>query len=180
MIGRGDKRQHEALIDEMVALQPRLRRFALGLCQSMDDADDVVQCAFERALGRLAQYRPGTRLDSWMFRIVHTVFLNERARVAVRDRYASDADPDLQPANGSPGLEASATLDKVYGVLSEMPEAQRAALLLVAVEGMSYAEAAAALGVPVGTLTSRLSRARAAIAAGLETRPAGGQIGVVQ
>ncbi|MGI9331622.1 MAG: RNA polymerase sigma factor [Gammaproteobacteria bacterium] len=160
--------KHE-LRDAIVALQPRLRRFAYGLCHSLDEADDVVQSAFERALSRLDQWRPGSRLDSWMFRIVHSVFLNQRAKVAVRARYASAVEPDSQSAPSSGNeAESSAMLDRVREHLLELPEAQRAALLLVAVEGLSYTEAAGVLNVPVGTVTSRIARARAALVEKLE------------
>lgn len=157
-----------ALQDAIAALQPRLRRFAYGLCHSMDEADDVVQSAYERALSRLDQWRPGSRLDSWMFRIVHTVFLNQRARVAVRERHASTVEPDTQSAPSSGReAEASAALEQVRVHLLGLPESQRAALLLVAVEGLSYAEASVALNVPVGTITSRIARGRAALAEAL-------------
>ena len=158
------------LASAIAALQPRLRRFAYGLCGSLDEADDIVQAAFERALSRLHQWQPGTRLESWMFRIVHTVFLNQHAKAKVRSRYAADADPDAQiSAEGATAQEASLELERVRRCLAQVSPDQCAALLLVAVEGLSYAEAAQALNVPVGTLTSRVARARAALAGLLES-----------
>ena len=75
----------ENVREELVALLPRLRRFAYSLSGSLDEADDLVQAACERALTRLHQYRPGTRLDSWMFRIIQTIWIDRRRSAARRD-----------------------------------------------------------------------------------------------
>ncbi len=145
----------------MVALQPRLRRFAFGLVGSMDEADELVQMAYERAISHIAQWQPGTRLDSWMFRIVHTIRINRYHADRVRGGNATPVDPDtLQDDGAERRLESSLTLQSVRGFIAALPEDQKAALLLVAVEGLSYKEASDALGVPIGTLTSRIARAR--------------------
>ncbi len=149
---------------EMVALYPRLRRFAYGLTGSMDQADDLVQAAYERALGRLDQWLPGTRLDSWMFRIVHTLRINRLRSDRVRGAHLAVVDPDTrQGGDLTREMETGLTLDAVRRFLLTLPADQRAVLMLVCVEGHSYAEAASAMGVPIGTVTSRLGRGRRAL-----------------
>lgn len=149
----------------MVALHPRLRRFAFGLTGSADEADDLVQAAFERALTRLHQWQPGTRLDSWMYRIVHSIRINRLKAERVRGSHLERVDPDSQTgSDGRHDMEMSLTLESIRRFLQRLPEEQRSAVLLVTVEGLSYKEAAETLGVPIGTVTSRLARARMAIA----------------
>lgn len=152
-----DRNIWQALVD----LQPRIRRFAFGLCNSMDEADELVQMAYERALSRSDQFQAGTRLDSWMFRIVHSIRINRYHADRVRGSHLRPVDPDtLQGADQVKALESSMTLASVRRFMQRLPEDQRAALLLVAVEGLSYRDAAEALGVPMGTVTSRVARAR--------------------
>jgi len=156
--------QTEDLRDAMVALQPRLRRFAYGLAGSLDEADDLVQSAFERALTRLHQWKPGTRVDSWMYRILQSIWVNRYHAGRVRGEHYAPIDPDLQSAgNLSDEVEAQLTLESVRRFVAGLPEEQRSVLMLVTVEGMSYRETAQTLGIPEGTVTSRLARARAAL-----------------
>jgi len=159
------------LADQLTALQPRFRRFAYGLTGSMDEADDLVQNAYERAFNRLHQWKPGTRLDSWMFRIIQTVHLNGIDSQRVRQRYASDTDPDDVATRKQNSPEANLQFDEVRKLVAQLPEDQRVVLLLVAVEGVSYKEAAEVLRVPIGTVTSRIARARATLVSGLDERP---------
>jgi RNA polymerase sigma-70 factor (ECF subfamily) len=152
--------------EEMVALLPRLRRFARGLAGVPDQADDLVQAACERALARIDQWQPGTRLDSWMFRIVQTIWLDERRAVKVRTgegRIDAEMAEDELAFDGGRGLEAHMTYEAVRAAMATLPEDQRAVLVLVCVEGQSYKEAAAALDIPIGTVMSRLARARAGL-----------------
>lgn len=148
---------------QLVALLPRLRRFAHGLTGSVDEGDDVVQSACERALSRLHQWQPGTRLDSWMFRIVQTVWIDR-----VRKRRELALEPEqwerLPGTDGVRDAESRAELAAVRRFIGELPEEQRVVLLLVSVDGLSYREAAEALDLPVGTVMSRLSRARLSLA----------------
>ncbi|MGF1660255.1 MAG: RNA polymerase sigma factor [Rubrimonas sp.] len=155
---------------ELVVLIPRLRRFAWALTGSRDEGDDLVQAACVKALGALDQYQPGTRLDAWMFRILRTGWI-DRARF--RARRPSVSDPETLEALSDGGVGAQAamarlTLERVRARMAELPEEQREALALVAVEGLSYKDAAEVLGVPVGTVMSRLSRARARLSALME------------
>jgi RNA polymerase sigma-70 factor, ECF subfamily len=146
---------------EMVALLPRLRRFALVQTGSRELADELVQAACERALSRLDQFTPGTRLDSWMFRIVRTLWI-DRMRYAGRRPEAGTKAMELMSfdARIHEQVEARADLAIVRDTIAELPEEQRAVLALVAIDGQSYQQAAATLGVPIGTVMSRLSRAR--------------------
>jgi RNA polymerase sigma-70 factor (ECF subfamily) len=168
---------------ELVALLPRLRRFARGLAGAPDQADDLVQAACERAIARIHQWTPGTRLDSWMFRIVQTIWLDQTRAQKVRTGEGRiDADSPLVEAelavDGARDIEAQITYDAVRRCMARLPDEQRAVLLLVCVDGRSYNEAADALAIPIGTVMSRLSRARAALSRMLEGGPveASGQV----
>lgn len=154
---------------ELVALLPRLRRFGAGLTGSLDAADDLVQAACERALRAPERYVPGTRLDSWMFRIMQNLWIDQRR--SQRRRGSSTSDPEaLAALIGSDGrrvTEASLTLETVWAAMDALPEDQRMVLVAVCVEGLGYAEAATLLEVPVGTVMSRLFRARRNLGAAL-------------
>jgi RNA polymerase sigma-70 factor, ECF subfamily len=144
----------------MVALLPRLRRFAFGLTGSRDEADDLVQAACERALSRLHQWQPGTRLDSWLYRIAQTLWIDQ---LRVRKNRGDPVEPevlDRLPASGGRSAEGEHMLARVSAAMDRLPEEQRLVLVLVSVEGLSYQEAAEVLEVPVGTVMSRLARAR--------------------
>ncbi len=147
---------------DLVDLVPRLRRFAYALSGSRDVGDDLVQSACERALKNAAQFVPGTRMDSWMFRIIQNLWLDQRRRLRVR---GAQIDPDLVVLSdeglGARQAEDRATLDKVRATVDALPEDLRLVLALVALEGHSYREAADILEIPIGTVMSRLSRARA-------------------
>ena len=154
---------------QLVALLPRLRRFAYGLTGSMDDGDDLVQAACVRALSSLDQWQPGTRLDSWMFRIIQNLRIDAyRAKRGHGHKEDLDNAAEIAGEDGRRTVEAALTLDRVRGIVAELPEDQRAVLMLVAVEGLSYHEAAEVLSVPIGTVTSRLARARQRIGDRLE------------
>ena len=155
--------------DQLIAVLPRLRRFARGLSGSVSDADDLVQAACERALARQHQFQEGTRFDSWMFRIVQTIWIDQVRSREVRKEDGDIAEDRLGSDEPVRRVEARLALDEVRRALDLVPPDQRAALLLVTVEGLSYKEAAEALQVPVGTIMSRLSRARIALQLQLET-----------
>lgn len=153
---------------EMVELLPRLRRLARVLAREPADADDLVQVTVERALGARAQWRTGTRLDSWMFRIMKNAWIDE---TRARRRRSAVLAPEEQGENvGVEGAaEARLAAREVERAMARLPDEQRLAVALVLVEGLSYKEAAEVLDVPQGTLTSRLVRGRAALLADLET-----------
>jgi RNA polymerase sigma-70 factor, ECF subfamily len=150
---------------QLVELMPRLRRFAHGLTGSAADADDLVQSTLERALQKLDQWQPGTRLDSWLYRIAQNLWIDQVRSVRTRGT-AVDVEA-LEAVAGSDGRvtnEQQLTMRDTRRAMAELPAEQRAVLMLVAVEEMSYADAAQALDIPIGTVMSRLSRARRALA----------------
>lgn len=152
-----------SLQDEIADLVPRLRRFAYALSGSRDEGDDIVQTACVKALGKLDQFRPGTRLDRWMFQIVRNQFLDERRR---RGRQGEPVSPETTELLSDEGVAAGRgehrlMLETVRRAMTSLPEDQRTILALVAVEGLSYREAAEVLSLPIGTVMSRLARARA-------------------
>ena len=154
----------ESVRSEMVALLPRLRRFAIGLTGSVSDGEDLTQATYERALRFLHQWQAGTRLDSWMFRIARNAHLNELRARGVRTRHLRTVKvEDAAVVDGEREMEARLMLANVRRLLTRLPEEQRSALLMVAVEGFSYGETARVLELPVGTVTSRVARARLAL-----------------
>lgn len=154
----------ESVRGEMVALLPRLRRFAIGLTGSVADGDDLVQATYERAIRFIDQWQAGSRLDSWMFRIARNAHLNEIRARGVRSRHLREVVvEDVAVVDGEREMEARLTLANVRRMLTRLPEEQRSALLLVSVEGLSYAETARVLELPIGTVTSRVARARGAL-----------------
>jgi RNA polymerase sigma-70 factor, ECF subfamily len=154
--------------DQLIAVLPRLRRFARGLTGSTSEADDLVQAACERALARRHQFQEGTRFDSWMFRIVQTIWIDQIRAREVRKEDGELVEGRLGSDEPVRRIEARLSLGEVRRAVDRLPADQRAALLLVTVEGLSYKEAAAVAAVPVGTIMSRLARARVALQLQLE------------
>ena len=151
----------DELREHIVALLPRLRRFAYGLAGKQEDADDLVQAACERALERPAQWTPGTRLDSWLFRIIQTIWLDQlRARKVRGDAVDPDDLVHVADEQAHRVPEARHRLDRVMQAMAQLPEEQREVLMLVCVEEHSYRETAELLEIPLGTVMSRLARAR--------------------
>lgn len=146
----------------LVELLPRLRRFARVLRARDADAQDLVQQTVERALAARSKFRAGTRLDSWTFTIMRRIAIDEGRSILRWGRILSSEDtatvgvPDATQADEDLRADALAVRDAIHA----LPEDQRHAVALVLVEGLSYAEAAQVLGVPAGTLTSRLVRGR--------------------
>ena len=155
---------------EIAALLPRLRRFGRTLARHREDADDLVQIALERALTRAEQWQPGTRLDSWMFLIMQNAWIDE---TRVRERRAKTFVAEEEGEHvGVSSPDAQIDAIAVRKAVAQLGDDPRAVVGLVLVEGLPYREAAEVLGVPIGTLTSRLARAREALQAIL-TDPSG-------
>jgi len=168
---------------ELVAALPKLRRFAFGLAGSIDEGDDLVQAACERALARRDQYEPGTRLVNWMYRIVQRVWIDRFGR---REPTMVDL-LTLADFPGGDALEAESrlVLAEVRLAIAGLPPDQRTVLLLVSVEGVAYREAAEILGLPIDTVMSGLARARLALGRVLEdsrggSEPKGGSAKVIK
>ena len=153
----------------MVELLPRLRRFAVALTGDLDQGDDLVQETCVRALSRVDQYQPGTRLDSWMYRIAQNLWLDRMRAKKVRgvqvDVEAAEA---LAGPNGRTVVESRLALDAVGAAMAFLPEEQRVLIGLVCIDGLSYKEAADITGTPIGTVMSRLARARRELQARIE------------
>lgn len=145
---------------------PHLRRYARALARDRDEADDLVQDCLERAIRKHHQWRRRGSIRSWLFRTLYRTFINgqprrtrERAQLPVDGPYEGIHERLREP----PRQEDHLAWQDMAAALGRLPDQQRAALLLIALEGMSYDEAADILAVPVGTVRSRLSRAREAL-----------------
>jgi RNA polymerase sigma-70 factor (ECF subfamily) len=146
---------------ELIALLPRLRRFARALCGNAHDADDLVQTTVERALKHAGQLRPDSQLAGWTFGILRNAWIDEQRARGRRTRLFAPAESGEHVADATHGSQAE--LLAVQEALQRLPEEQRLAVALVLIEGLSYKEAAHIMEVPVGTLTSRLARGREAL-----------------
>ncbi|WP_310358488.1 RNA polymerase sigma factor [Paraburkholderia strydomiana] len=169
------KTDAESLPNMLPLMLPRLWAFSLRLCGNEHSAEDVLQRACLRGLERASQLQPGTSPLSWMFSIVHSTWINELRARKVRSRSTVEWDASLLATVADPGAsnpEAVVLSRQIIAALERLPEAQRIVMLLVAIEGLSYAEAAETLGVPIGTIMSRLSRARQTIGAQFSDRAA--------
>ncbi len=138
---------------------PSLRRYARALLRDPDGADDLVQDCLERAVSRRHLWRGGGSLRSWLFRIMHNLHINRRRSEALRRTLPLDGVTESQHAVAA-GQSDRVALAEMAGAVDALPEDQRRVLLLVVLEGLSYREVAEVLDVPVGTVMSRLSRAR--------------------
>lgn len=152
---------------QVLDLLPRLRRFAIGLTGNASEGDDLCQMTIERALTNREKWAAGSRLDSWMHRIMRNLWIDE-ARAGRRRSKLFVAEEAGLAVGSEGGQESAVELANVDRALSQLPADQREAVLLVMVEGYAYKEAAAIIGCPVGTLNSRLVRGRDALLARLE------------
>lgn len=150
--------------DDLTALLPRLWRYAMVKCRNPDSANDLVQATCERALSRSHQFQVGTRLDAWTITIMQSIWKNDLRRNAIRrgEGFVDVEDAGLIDMRES--AEGKIFLSEVLQAVDKLPEAQKDAVYLVYVQGLSYEEAAEALEIPAGTLTSRLVRGRTKIA----------------
>jgi len=137
---------------------PRLRRYARALTGDRGRADDLVQDTLERALVKFHLWQPGSDLRAWLFTIMHNVFVNQ-VRSSLNGMTTALDDATVLPAVRATQSDRLEVRDLQVALL-RVPEEQREVLLLVGLEQMTYEEAAGALGIPIGTVMSRLSRAR--------------------
>ncbi len=158
----------ECFRQQLLAAVPRLRRYARSLTLDPTSADDLVQTALERALSHWHQFDQRRDMLVWLLSIAHNAFLDQRrrdSRMSFVDPAQADAQQDA--VRSDPGADVGLRID-LMGALSRLPLEQREPLLLVSVEQFSYAECAEALGIPIGTVMSRVSRGRVALRALLD------------
>lgn len=150
------------LAAELTTQVASLRRYARALVRDRGDSDDLVQETLARALSRADRFQPGTNLRAWLFTIMHNLHVNQVRQSAARPPEVP-VDDALGQLVSAPQQEARVQLHEMSAALALLPEEQRQVLLLIAMEGLKYEEVAQILGVPVGTVMSRLSRARHAM-----------------
>jgi len=148
------------MIDDLHVHITSLRRYAYVLCRNHADADDLVQESLLKAIAAAHTYRAGRDLRAWLFGILHNTFVSERRQYARRARAARFLDATLRDSGASPPQETHVEAQNTLNMLSQLTPDQQSVLVLIAVEGLSYAEAAEALDIPIGTLMSRLARGR--------------------
>lgn len=145
------------LLGELIAAQvPQLRRFARALTRSADAADDLVQDCLERAWRKAHRWEAGTDLRAWLFTIMHNVFVNSIRRKSL----PLDSRDQSEIADPKPFQNGQLDLRDLEAGLAQLPEEQREVLLLVCLEELSYEQVAGILGIPIGTVMSRLHRGR--------------------
>ncbi|MNZ35292.1 ECF RNA polymerase sigma factor SigR [compost metagenome] len=160
----------------ILAELPRLRRYARALLGDRAAADDLVQDTLERAWLRRSQWRPGSELRTWLFAIMHNLRIDQLRRPSLE--VASFEDEEIEVPTRATQTDQIELADLATAV-SRLPEEQRAVLLLVALEGMGYRDIATTLGIPLGTVMSRLARGRERLRLILEGRPAVARLRVV-
>jgi RNA polymerase sigma factor (sigma-70 family) len=158
--------QPSSFEDQLSALLPRLRRFAHALSRDPADADDLTQATIERALKSRDQWQPGTRLDSWCYRITRNLWID-----TARSRSRKDAREVPEEEGLSVGedprdaMDAAVDLKRIMAGMTRLPDEQREVVALILVEGFGYREVSEMLGLPIGTVSSRLVRGRTALLA---------------
>jgi RNA polymerase sigma-70 factor (ECF subfamily) len=156
----------ESFESELAALLPRLRRFAHALSRNGADADDLTQATAERALRSKAQWQPGTRLDSWLYRIMRNLWIDTVRARGRKDKVEAPAElAERLGDDPSDAIEASIDLKRVMAAMQRLPEEQREVVALILIEGLGYRETAEMLELPIGTVSSRLVRGRTALLA---------------
>lgn len=158
------KNAREEIRNGIKPLFPRLCRYCLVLTGQRETADDLAQATCLRALEKAQHYVEDTRLDRWLFKMAQRLWLNELRAQAVRRGGGLTVIEDVDLPDTNPDPESNILAREVLLEVMVLPEAQRATVLLVYVEGYSYREAAELLGIPIGTVMSRLAASRAKLA----------------
>jgi RNA polymerase sigma-70 factor, ECF subfamily len=162
------------LRDVLTELLPRLRRFALALTSSPTDSEDLVQNTCERVLRRASQLRDDRRLDAWVYGIMRNLWIDELRYRRLRRHEAIEDHTEIAGDDGQALAEGRITLAAVRRVMAGLPEEYRTVLMLICVDSLSYRETADVLGIPLGTVMSRLARARRKLHARLGGSDEGG------
>jgi RNA polymerase sigma-70 factor (ECF subfamily) len=152
----------ESVRQDILTAVPGLRAFAISLCGNVDRADDLVQEALLRALANIHSFQPGTNMSAWLFTILRNHFRSEYRK---RRREVEDADGHYaETLTSHPEQHGQLELGEFREALAKLPEEQREALILVGASGFSYEEAAEICGCAIGTVKSRVNRARTRLA----------------
>jgi len=152
----------DGLREIMLGAVPRLRAFAISLCGNVDRADDLVQETLLRALSHIEQFEPGTNMPAWLFTILRNLFRSDYRK---RRREVEDDDGSYaETLKSQPEQSGRLEFDELPGALAKLPADQREALILVGASGLSYEGAAQICGCPIGTIKSRVNRARGRLA----------------
>jgi len=149
---------------DLIAMLPRLRRFAHTLSRNGTDADDLAQATIERALRSRSQWQAGTRLDSWLYRIMRNLWIDTVRSRGRREKFEAPME-EAERIGDDPRdvIEASLELKRMMSALDRLPDEQREVVSLILLEGFGYRETAEMLGLPIGTVSSRLVRGRTAL-----------------
>ena len=162
--------------DDLLEMLPRLRRFALSLTRSADISDDLVQITCQKALSGRDGFKPGTRFDAWLFRILRNTWIDMARQQGTRGPAVDlDTAGEIQGVDGASETEHRLMLRRTLAAIEDLPDEQREVLLLVCVEELSYRETADVLDVAMGTVMSRLARARRKLAEDLGINAAPGR-----
>jgi RNA polymerase sigma-70 factor (ECF subfamily) len=157
-------RSSDAFENELTQLLPRLRRFAHTLSRHGADADDLTQATIERALRSRHQWQPGTRLDSWLYRIMRNLWIDTaRARVRKEKHEAPEEEAQWIGEDPRDAIDASLELKRAMAAMERLPDEQREVVALILIEGFGYREVSELLDLPIGTVSSRLVRGRTAL-----------------
>ncbi|HUG45643.1 MAG TPA: RNA polymerase sigma factor [Sphingomicrobium sp.] len=150
--------------DQLAALLPRLRRFAHALARNTADADDLTQMTIERALRSRDRWQAGTKLDSWALTIMRNLWIDTvRSRSRLGKHEAGPQEAERIGTDPTAAIHASIELDRMMAAMQRLPQEQREVVALILIEGFGYREAAEMLGLPIGTVSSRLVRGRTAL-----------------
>ena len=151
---------------DLTELLPRLRRFAHALSRNAADADDLTQSTVERALRSREQWEPGTRLDSWLYRIMRNLWVDTVRSRGRKERHEAPEE-EAKSVGDDPrdAIEASLELKRAMSAMERLPDEQREVVALILIEGFGYREASEMLDLPIGTVSSRLVRGRNALLA---------------
>jgi RNA polymerase sigma-70 factor (ECF subfamily) len=158
--------QPSSFEDQLAALLPRLRRFAHALSRDSADADDLTQATIERALKSRDQWQPGTRLDSWCYRIMRNLWIDTARSRSRRTVHEVPEEEGLNVGDDPrEAMDAAIDLKRIMAAMERLPDEQREIVALILIEGFGYREVSEMLGLPMGTVSSRLVRGRTALLA---------------
>ena len=150
---------------ELTELLPRLRRFAHTLSRNPSDADDLTQATVERALRSREQWAPGTKLDSWLYRIMRNLWIDTVRARGRKEKHEAPEEEALSAGDPRESIESAIELKQAMAAMERLPDQQREVVALIVIEGFGYREVSEMLDLPIGTVSSRMVRGRNALLA---------------